>query len=380
MRIKRKLRCHLTDTELKERAERLVEHLDNIDELTQQKKDAVKRFSDKIGGEESVAARLRAEIADGTELRDVECIEIPRDGLMVTIRMDTYAVLGQRPQSTAEKQDKLFEDRDQNELDELNRLSKILDLSDLLTKIERPVNTQSLATLDNDKLNELNEWAESYQTAAANETEKPFEPTWLEPLLQATQETKLSDKEMQIRVETIQNLLKAQSVDVTDEDVRSWTKAQQDQVMHWCDSLTAAEPLPRPEFLPKPKKDKPADQGDTGSSAASATSEPANATETAKTATEGETAANTGSQADRDDQVGSTFIEDVEAAANNGELILSRGDLFDMISQCGVEVRLETVEGWDSGQADLAYQWAKESLEAMNDGRERQPAPPFFFS
>ncbi len=104
--VTRSLPCELTDEELRERADQLVVHIRELEALDEEKKEASKKFRDKMRAIGSKVSVFSKQIEDKKEVREVECLEAPdyNRKLMVITRKDTGEVLGTRPLSSEDLQ------------------------------------------------------------------------------------------------------------------------------------------------------------------------------------------------------------------------------------------------------------------------------------
>lgn len=107
--VKRKLESlpvRLTQDELNQRAKRLTEAVQEIDENDAWKKACMREHKDKDETLQGEVRRLSRIVNSGEEYRQVECEEVPnwKKGTMETYRMDTGECVDFRPMSTAEKQ------------------------------------------------------------------------------------------------------------------------------------------------------------------------------------------------------------------------------------------------------------------------------------
>ncbi len=101
-----KLRCDLTEDELGHRRENLLGELDEIDKVTDDKKEAAKKFADKIKAGTNRAVKLRTVLRQGYELREVAITEKreKKSKEMLVVRDDTGEVVTRRPLTMAELQ------------------------------------------------------------------------------------------------------------------------------------------------------------------------------------------------------------------------------------------------------------------------------------
>lgn len=99
-----KLRTQLTATEVEEKRERIVELLSERAEVDQAKKEAAKDYREQLKILDKRIEALRAEAAEGYDLREVE-VDEKVTGKMVTIfRTDTGEAVSRRRMTASEKE------------------------------------------------------------------------------------------------------------------------------------------------------------------------------------------------------------------------------------------------------------------------------------
>lgn len=392
-KFKKRLQCVLNDGDVAALAHRLVDHLQQIDTIKMRAGEAAKNFKEKIAGQTSQAKELEGQIESQTREQDVECVEIvpPGSGDAITLRMDTGDEVSRRRVTDEDKQGNLLtlvapaNDQEAAEQEDEKRILSLFDLAERLkgADMELGRNLKRLWTLNADQITEARKWAMQKKSVGLNGV-APEPPEWLVSLQAESMSDVAAEKELDIRVNTIKAVLVEQSVIVQDADIRAWSKAEQDTVMAWTDSLLSETPLPRPELLEKyvtkdPEPWMPPAEGQQEEQTSQSSSASSNSETLSDTSAPGgdgttEPVVATDPFKDLDAPVSA---ESSGTAKTNGHM--PREDMAAKIQELGVDVDASRVSEWSLDEADLAYEWIRSTQEAIDSNGERKPAPAFFF-
>lgn len=104
-----KLPCRLSPHEKMLKCDQMAAKHGEIGQLEEAKKSTTSSFNASIKQKKTEVTQLAEEIRSGEELRPVECIEKPRyqDMMVDLVRLDTGAVVSNRPMHPAERQSAL---------------------------------------------------------------------------------------------------------------------------------------------------------------------------------------------------------------------------------------------------------------------------------
>jgi len=108
-RLMKELPVELTASERAAKQDGVLDHLDAIEDLEEEKKESAKSYADDIKAEKAAMAKLRKQLGSNSEKRNVECEEQSdfRTQTVITIRLDTGAVISERTMSADELQTEL---------------------------------------------------------------------------------------------------------------------------------------------------------------------------------------------------------------------------------------------------------------------------------
>lgn len=373
------LPCPLDDHEVKDLSLKLIEALENGENLKAEAKLHADSFKDRMAGQKAEADRLREAIKTQSREKDVECAEITMHdvGDVVTLRLDTGAEVKRRRITDEEKQGSLLAEPVEGEEEE-TRIVGLFGLADMLTGAGMTLgrNLQPLWRLGTDKIAEARDWVTAHQ--AATEEEKPTPPEWLKDLEAESQKEVAQEHDFQIRVNTIKAVLQEQGVKMDETQIGELSVQQQDEILAWSDSQGKEHPMERPEFLAK-YVDPDAKLEVAQDGAVTVVHQLALA----------ETGPDTHESRPVCDPSLTEFAIDTNAPVNcpaclaktasNGHLDLTTEDLALRINGLGVEVTVDKVGTWTEDERHSAEGWIVETETAIAASEERKPAPEFFF-
>lgn len=378
-RTKQVLPCQLTDHELAGLADEITERHNHLVDLKEQKDLSNKSFKKRIDAAEEGVEETKRKIEDRTADREVECAEIVREKerSIVTIRLDTGEEVTRRAIMDEELQLTFTDaapttDAEVADKSEQDRIVGLFELHDQLKEVHVNLgrNLAPLWQITNEQAEEARTWIaarkEWMQTTKVSEEDTgPAAPQWLVDLESETAKViEATGREALVRAETIQKLLSDQTLTVSVDEILTWPKDQQDQVMTWTDSLVKDKPLPRPPFL---------DEYDPQMKLAPAPSPEAEVADAGQTTEEAEAESAAATPSAQDPvELGNIAPEDL-----NGHMTAE--DLTAKISECGVDLKLSTVQEWGEPETREAETWVTDTLKAIEGGTERKPAPDFFF-
>jgi len=350
------LPCHLNDDEVLELTDVMIGHLAEARRLKMAKKQSAADYKQNIEGREALAFQIESEITAKTKDKAVDCAEVKIEAAnsVIVFRLDTGAEVSRRPMTDADNQKGLFEDqpaseRDKANIEEERRIVNLFELHDLLKAagVQLGKNLTLLWALEEKKIKEGRKWAAAKKVDPTADLPRP---KWIDELEASSQKEVEEERAVDLRVNTIKAILLEQAIAISEDEIRAWSKDEQDQILAWTDSLMGEAPLPRPEFLEKYTQEGRAE------AAESATSE----------ATE-----------ESDGEIIDAEFHEVETASNG--LGLSAEDLAAKINDLGAVVALDRVKEWSLKETQEAEAWIIDTQEAVNGNQERRPAPEFFF-
>lgn len=350
------LPCHLNDDEVLELTDVMIGHLAEVRHLKMQKKQAIADYKLNIDGHEALAFQLESEITAKTKDKAVDCAEVKIEAAnsIIVFRLDTGAEVSRRPMTEADNQKGMFDDlpaseRDAANIEEERRIVNLFELHDMLKAagVQLGKNLQSLWTLEGEKITEGRRWATAIKVDPNADIPRP---AWIDELEASSQQKVAEERATDLKVNTIKAILLEQAIPISEDEIRAWTNAEQDQVLAWTDSLLSDTPLMRPEFLEKFTKE---------------------GRDKKKGASDGTDVT------DQEDTIIDAEWEEVEISSNG--LSLTPEDMAAKLSDLGAEVPLARVREWSQDETEQAEIWIVETQEAINRNTERKPAPEFFF-
>ena len=351
------LPCHLNDDEVLELTDVMIGHLAEVRRLKMEKKQVMADYKLNIDGHEAVAFELESEITAKMKDKAVDCAEVKIEAAnsIIVFRLDTGAEVSRRPMTDADNQKGLFEDqpaseRDAANIEEERRIVNLFELHDMLKAagVQLGKNLGSLWTLEDKRIKEGRKWATAKKVDPAADLPRP---KWIDELEASSQKEIEEERAVDLRVNTVKAILLEQAIAISEDEIRAWSKDEQDQILAWTDSLMSESPLPRPEFLEKFTKEGRAKADEPATAEASSES---------------------------DSEIIDADFDDVDADSN-GHLNMSPEDLAAKIQDLGANVTVERVKEWSLQETEQAEDWIVATQEAINSSGERKPAPEFFF-
>lgn len=109
-KIKKHLRCILTDKELLGIGKELAESSNDLNQVENDKKRVVSDFNAKVAEKEAIIAQLSNKISTGYEYRDVDCTvtyHFPKEGFKEIKRNDTSELIETLEMTEAECQEEI---------------------------------------------------------------------------------------------------------------------------------------------------------------------------------------------------------------------------------------------------------------------------------
>lgn len=326
MIINQTLPVPLTDADLAQAADDLVDVLNHRDELEAEKKTVDDGYKKQIAATESQESTLRKLIESKQKMADVECLEteVPGTNEIVVVRLDTGAEVSRRQMTTAESQTEMFADAEEDEV--RGRVLAVIKLKDVLSKAGVNATTDVLWEISEDQASEAMTFAAERESNAEVQP-----PDWLAELI--AQHPAVHDT-------------------VADEAV-----------------VAAETAAAEDESTAEPTGDAPA-----AASASETASKPAAAGESAPAATD--TGKKRKKKAGKTDPATEAGKQAEHAAASNGRL--DEVDVQEELEKAGIKVGLDLLAGLEEPQLIDAVNFARVVVARQADATIEEPKRPAF--